>query len=148
MMVDTRSDAGVPATNRHGGTGRLKLALMLFGAPGAWIAQMAISEPLAAYACYPKQMPLTAPVWNHLLLLLAMVSALCLAAALACGALAFTTWRRLRQQRDACKSAGDANDGRAEFLPKLGVIASQIFIVAILFTSCAVILVEPCQSWF
>ncbi|HEX5538815.1 MAG TPA: hypothetical protein VFX01_03410 [Methylophilaceae bacterium] len=147
-MADTRSSAGVPAPNSHGGTDRLKLLLMLFGAPGAWIAQMAISEPLAAYACYPQQMPLTAPVWNHLLLLLAIVSLLCLAAALACGALAWTTWQRLRHARDATESAGDTGEGRAEFLPKLGVIASQIFIVAILFTSCAVILVEPCQPWF
>ncbi|MDE2366733.1 MAG: hypothetical protein KGM95_07360, partial [Betaproteobacteria bacterium] len=35
----------------------------LFGAPAAWVIQVSLSEPLAAYACYPHQAPLSAPLW-------------------------------------------------------------------------------------
>ena len=126
---------------------RVRTFVSLFGAAGAWLIQMTISEPLAAHACYPNQVALTAPLWSTLPLMLVIINIVCLTAALVSGFVALSTWRRSRwDSRGDGKSATDA--GHAQFLPIMGVIASQIFVVAILFTSCAVVLVAPCSPWF
>ena len=52
--------------------------LALFGAPCVWVTQMSLSEPLAAYTCYPHQVPLPAPFWVDLPVILAVISLICL----------------------------------------------------------------------
>lgn len=116
------------------------LWLGLFGAPVAWITQVFLSEPLAAYACYPYQMPLSAPVWERLPAMLATIGIACLAVALLSGLAAWISWR----QFDATSVGEDRN----RFLVKLSAMSSFIFTVAIIFNICAVVLVSPCSSWF
>ena len=67
--------------------------IALFGAPTAWVMQMSLSEPIAAYACYPHQVPLSAPLWVELSLILGTVSLACLTAGLFSGYVAWTFWR-------------------------------------------------------
>jgi hypothetical protein len=112
----------------------------LFGAPVAWIAQVFLSEPLAAYACYPYQTPLSAPIWERLPAILITIGIACLAVALLAGFVAWTSWRQFD-----VKSVGE---DRSRFLVKLSAMSSFIFIVAIIFNICAVLLVPPCSSWF
>ncbi|WP_340123384.1 hypothetical protein [Methylobacter svalbardensis] len=118
----------------------IKIAVGLFGAPVAWITQLFLSEPLAAHACYPYRMPLTAPIWEGLPVILAIISIACFAVALLSGLVAWTSWR----QSDA-KSVGE---NRNRFLVKLSAMSSFIFIVAIIFNICVILLVPPCSSWF
>jgi hypothetical protein len=120
----------------------LRLSIALFGAPVAWIAQMSLSEPLAAQGCYPHQAPLSAPLWQELFPLLAAISGACLAAGLLAG---FMAWRLCRQT--GADLMEDRED-RSRFLAKLGALSSLIFITAILFTGCAILLVSPCRPWF
>jgi hypothetical protein len=125
---------------------RMRVALLwlgLFGAPAAWTAQLLLSEPLAAYACYPYRTPLPAPIWNGLPVMLTTISALCLAAALLSGVAAWISWRQFARGGLAI-----AGEDRNRFLAKLGAVSSFIFIVAIIFNICAVVLVPPCSSWF
>lgn len=123
----------------------------LFGAPLLWVIQMWLSESLAAYACYPHQAPLTAPVWSSLVLILAGISILCLVGGLLSGFIAWADWRRLEADghfSGANEAVADPGIGRRRFLARLGLLSSLLFIAAIIFTGCAVIFVSPCSSWF
>jgi hypothetical protein len=124
---------------------RMSAALLwlgLFGAPAAWTVQLLLSEPLAAYACYPYRTPLSAPIWNGLTAVLSTISGACLAVALLAGIAAWISWRQFVKGRFAM-----ADEDRNRFLAKLGTVSSFIFIVAIVFNICAVMLVPPCGPW-
>lgn len=134
---DSSFDPSAPPDNRMN---TILIWVGLFGAPVAWIAQVFLSEPLAAYACYPHQAPLPAPVWERLPVMLITIGIACLSVALLSGLVAWISWR----QSDA-KSVGE---GRNRFLVKLSAMSSFIFTVAIIFNICAILLVPPCSSWF
>ena len=127
----------------------IQIAVGLFGAPVAWIAQFSLSEPLAAHACYPYQAPVSAPVWEGLTLILVIISITCFAAALLSGFVAWTTWRQSERKLPGDeRSVIEAGESRNRFLVKLSLMSSFIFIVAILFNLCAILLVLPCSPWF
>lgn len=130
----------------------------LFGAPAAWVMQVSLSEPIAAYACYPHQVPLSAPLWVELPMILAIIGLVCLGAGLFSGYVAWTSWRQtsnrfsVARKTNAHQVENDArgtgvDEGQARFLTMLGMMSSALFIVAIIFTCCAVFLVPPCSAW-
>ncbi|TAK60200.1 hypothetical protein [Methylobacter sp.] len=119
------------------------LWLGLFGAPAAWVAQLLLSEPFAAYACYPHQVPLSAPIFEGLPVILMAISIACFAVALLSGFAAWISWRQFEKGR-----AVKAGEDRNRFLVKLSLLSSFIFIIAVIFNICAVLLVPPCSSWF
>ncbi len=129
-----------PSAHPGGRVSTMFLWVGLFGAPVAWIAQVFLSEPLAAYACYPYQAPLSAPIWEGVPSILAAISIACFTIALSSGLVAWILWRQ-----SGPKSVGE---GRNRFLVKLSAMSSFIFTVAIIFNICAVLLVSPCSSWF
>jgi len=134
--------ANAPASfKRPGPVSSLRLLVALFGAPVAWIAQLSLSEPLAAHACYPYQMPLSEPIWQGLPATLAVISGACLAMTLLSG---FMAWTLCRQTHAPLL---EERDGRTQFLAKLSAMSSFIFTMAVLFTACAVFLVSPCNPW-
>lgn len=127
-----------------------RIWLGIFGAPLAWIIQMSLSEPIAAYACYPHQVPLAAPLWAELPLILAAISSACLAAGLFSGYIAWGSWQRIGYSlAGALKETHiiEVDEGQTRFLAMVGIMSSFLFIVAILFTGCAVLLVSPCSAW-
>lgn len=127
-----------------------RILLGLLGAPAAWIAQMSLSEPIAAYACYPYQVPLSAPLWVDLPAILAIISLACLAAGLLSGYVALTSWQQTSHQRGGDrneKHATEVDGGSSRFLAMVAMMSSFMFIVAIVFTGCAVLLVSPCSTW-
>jgi hypothetical protein len=129
----------------------LRTIVSLFGAPAAWVVQMSLSEPLAAYGCYPHETPLPAPLWASLPAILVAISLACLAAGLISGYIAWSSWRRidyrLRLLKAAPRGSASLDEGQGRFLAILGQLSSVVFIIAILFTSFAVILVSPCSPW-
>jgi hypothetical protein len=136
-----------PAPHRFQ-VGRLRTFAGLFGAPFAWLAQMSLSLMLAAYACYPHQAPLTEPQWPDLSLTIAIISLICFLAAAASGIIAWTSWRRVRQEKFHTGKTADVGEGRTRFLAMLALLTSLLFVIAILFSACAFIFVLPCRSWF
>lgn len=134
-----------PSLEPSGRASTMRIGVGLFGAPVAWIAQLFLSEPLAAHACYPYQTPLPAPIWEGLPAILAAISIVCLAVALLSGFVAWTLWR---QSEPKPVGEGRGGIGTNRFLVKLSAMSSFIFIVAIIFNICAVLLVPPCNSWF
>jgi hypothetical protein len=144
MNFSSNRDSSIFATvSHHSRMSMVLLWLGLLGAPSAWTAQLLLSEPITAYACYPYRAPLSAPIWNGLPVMLTTISAACFAAALLSGFAAWISWRQFVQGR-----AASAVDNRNRFLAKLSAVSSFIFIVAIVFNICAVLLVPPCSSWF
>ncbi|HEY8157330.1 MAG TPA: hypothetical protein VIF10_01380 [Methylobacter sp.] len=133
----------VDTVPHHSRMSMVWLWLGLLGAPAAWTAQLLLSEPIAAYACYPYRAPLPAPVWHGLPVMLMTISAACFAVALLSGFAAWMSWQRFVR---GC--AAKAGEDRNRFLAKLSVVSSFIFIVAIVFNLCAALLVPPCSSWF
>ncbi|MDI1279349.1 hypothetical protein [Methylobacter sp.] len=128
-----------PSLEPSGRMSTMRIAIGLFGAPVAWIAQVFLSEPLAAYACYPYRMPLSAPIWERLPVMLATIGIACFTVALLSGLVAWRLWRQF--------DSNSVGENRNRFLVKLGVMSSFIFIVATLFNMCAVLLVSPCSAW-
>lgn len=141
MNLPDRHDSSIAPRARPSS---IKLWLGLFGAPLAWIAQVSLSEPLVAYACYPYQAPVSEPVWNALPAMLAGIGLACLAVALLSALMVWRLWRQSERQ-----SAGiGKEEGLQRFLVHLGAMSSFIFSVAIVFNICAIWLVSPCSSWF
>jgi hypothetical protein len=130
----------------------LRTLIALFGAPIAWVIQMSLSEPIAAYACYPHQVPLPAPLWVELPLILAMISLVCLAAGLFSGYIAWAFWRQTDVTGAAVAETHHGqgavvDGGQNRFLAVIGLMSSSLFIIAIIFTCCAIFLVPPCSAW-
>ncbi len=113
-----------------------RLCIAIIGAPVAWVFQMSISEPLAADACYPHRTPLPMPRWEGLTPLLMVISFVCIVVGVLSGLVAWRSWRQAWPEQPL------------RFLALLGVMSSFIFIVAILLTTLANLLVSPCHSWF
>ncbi len=116
------------------------LWLGLLGAPAAWVAQLLLSEPFAAYACYPHDVPLSAPILKSLPVVLTAINAGCFALAVLSGFAAWISWKRFEHVQPG--------EDRNHFLAKLSMLSSFIFIVAVIFNISAVLLVPPCSPWF
>jgi hypothetical protein len=139
---------GHPAPQRAQ-VSRLRLTISLFGAPLAWLLQMALSEPLAAQACYPHSIPLALPqlpaVLPSLQVTLGVITGVALLLAVASTILAWFTLRATHQ--DSSQRAGhtvEHGGGRAGFLTVLAFMGGLLFIVAILISGSALLLVSPC----
>ena len=145
------TEAAHPAPQRHA-LAAWRLLAGMFGAPLAWLAQMSLSEPLAAQSCYPHVRPLPMPqlpAWlPPLQVILALVSAAALVTALACGLLAWSAMRQTHAQSEGSAGATvEHGGGRAGFLATLAFMTSLMFIAAIVITGLAVVLVSPCSRW-
>ena len=125
----------------------LRLLVGLCGAPLAWVAQMSLSEPLSAQACYAASRPLAAPVWASAHALLWAISAVCLLAACASALVAWRAWRGTRYEATSnWHDAVHSGTGRTRFLALLGVMTSAMFVAAILFSTLGATLIAACGS--
>lgn len=140
---------GHPALSRSS-VSTFRTLLALFGAPLFWVAQMSLIEPLAAYGCYPHEVPLPAPLWANLSVILSMISLICMVGGLFSGYVAWNLWRQASHPPSVTGAGEQAlyvDGGQTRFLARLATMSSFVFIVAILFTACAVLLVPPCSAW-
>jgi hypothetical protein len=140
------SELEVPA-RRQNRLSTVRILLGLFGAPTAWTVQLVLSEPLVAYACYPYRTPLSAPLWAELPWLLAAINVACIGLALFSGSMGWRAWR-LAARRPPGTGGFSSESGKARnrFLATLGLMSSFIFIAAVIFNACALVLVPPCGS--
>ena len=152
------------------------MLVALAGTPAAWTLQSLVSYAMSAYACYPRKQPLHAPLWDGMLIKLEWaVMLICIALGIAAAAVAWRwwwqVWRRdgknskmaenAREEigADAEKDAEartraragartqDAPRGRVRFLAMSGMMVSCVFLVALLFTASATLMMPPCGPW-
>jgi hypothetical protein len=120
----------------------------LFGAAAAWVLQTEIGETLAAQACFPHRSALAAPQWSWLMSALDALSIVALLIGVAGVWVAWRGWRTTRTGRPAPASpVSDTSAGRTRFLAMAGLILSLLFLVGLVATGLAVLLVSPCSAW-
>jgi hypothetical protein len=126
----------------------LRIWAGLVGPPLAWVIQMALSESMASYACYPHDAPLAAPLFAHLPALVIGVDLVCLLIGLSCSWITLGEWRNTGQAggQDGARVI-EVGETRQRFLVMLSALSCSVFVVAILFTSFAILLVNPCKPW-
>lgn len=120
----------------------LRLLAGLLAAPAAWTVQMLVSEPLVSQLCFPGRAPGGA-AWSGLVPALALLSGACLLAAIGGGWAAWQAWRSSDDPANHA-SALDRGTRPQGFLALLGVMASMLFTGAVVFSSLALLLVDPC----
>lgn len=125
--------------------GWLPQLIGLFGAPTAWAGQICFSNILSSYACYPHETPLDSPIWNWLLPELIAISLTCFAIGGFSAYIAWASWQRSKDEAPGGKNRTiEVGDGRTRFLALLGALVSMLFMAAIAFTACGILLVKPC----
>lgn len=126
--------------------GALMMLFGLMGAAAAWVLQTDIGETLAAQACFPHRSALAAPRWSWLMPALDVISVVALLIGVAGVWVAWQGWRSAAR-RDPASPASDAAVGRTRFLALAGLILSLLFVVGLIATGLAVLLVAPCSGW-
>jgi len=125
-MPEASTPVGHPAPHRH----RVALAALLFGliaAPLAWQVQVLASSAISVHD------------WRTALFTIAGV---CIATALAGGAVAFVSWRRtFAEFPGSAHHLLDRGQGRARFMAMCGILVSLLFLYALLFGLTVVFLV-------
>lgn len=140
--------ARLSPNRRRGGT--LMMLFGLLGAAAAWGLQTEIGETLAAQACFPHRTALAAPQWSWLMPVLDLMSIVALLIGVASVWVAWRGWRNTRTMRTCAAPASpvpDTGAGRTHFLATAGLILSLFFLVGLIATGFAVLLVSPCSAW-
>jgi hypothetical protein len=121
------------------------LTIGVLATPAAWLFQICAGETAVSYACYPHNMPLQIPLapavgWG----VVGMSGAMLLVGLLGTG-LAWRNWRRLTQarRRQTSGSADTKVEGEA-FVARVGLMASVLFLFALVATDIATALVSAC----
>lgn len=128
--------------------GALMLLFGLLGAPAAWVLQTEIGETLAAQACFPHRSALAVPQWSWLMPVLDVMSVGALLIGVAGVWVAWRGWRTTRAARpDPVSPVSDAGVGRTLFLAAAGFMLGLLFLVGLVATGLAVLLVSPCSAW-
>jgi hypothetical protein len=128
--------------------GTLMMPFGLFGAAAAWVLQTEIGETLAAQACFPHRSALAAPQWSWLMAALDALSIVALLIGVAGVWVAWRGWRTTRTARPAPASPmSDTSAGRTRFLAMAALLLSLLFLVGLVATGLAVLLVSPCSAW-
>jgi hypothetical protein len=147
MAAENLSQVSVkhPAPHRH----RVSLAALFFGlaaAPAAWNAQLLISVALSAHACYPRDVPLTLPIWGGLWPILVAIDVAGIVLAVAGGLVSLRSWRlTFDEAPGSAHQLLDIGQGRTRFLAMFGVLTSVLFTLGMLFAAAAVFVVPLCR---
>jgi hypothetical protein len=133
-----------PSPHRHRVTG-LALWFGLLGAPVAWCLQELINVSLAGHACYPHDVPLAMPLFEHLIGISVGVEAVAFAVCLVAGVVAFACWRKARGEKsgDLHQLLG-SGDGRTRFMAIAGIMTSGLFAVGTALSALNLAAIPPC----
>jgi hypothetical protein len=137
-MMNTSSHPARP------GAPALVIGLLL--APAAWMVQTNVAQTIAAWGCFPHERPVHAPALSWLESGVVIVAALALLLGIAGGVVAWRNWRQTRQIASMLKEHGsvDRHAARDAFIARAGVLASALFVFALISTDLAWLLVSPC----
>lgn len=135
-------------TNRTGYGAPVSVPMLTLGvlaAPAAWLLQICAGETLVAHTCFPHNVPLRMPLTSAIGWSVAgMSGAMLIVGALGTG-LAWRNWRRLKRagRRQRPESIDPKVEGEA-FVARVGLMASGLFLFALVATDVATALVSAC----
>ncbi|MDQ6626941.1 MAG: hypothetical protein M3Z29_00585 [Pseudomonadota bacterium] len=117
----------------------------LIGAPVAWSLQELINVSLAGHACYPHDMPLAMPLFDHLKGISIGVEAVAFLVCAVAGVVAYSAWRKTRDEKpgDAHQLLG-SGDGRTRFMAMAGMLTSGLFAIGTALAAFNLATISPC----
>ena len=116
----------------------------LLAGPLAWIAQELVGYALSARSCGAGG-PRPFAIAQGLGVAELVVSGAALVVVIAGLITAASAWRRADRHRSAAAEPGlEAAEGRAQFMAVAGMLASGLFLIAILMNAAGYFLVPPC----
>lgn len=125
--------------------GRWAIWFSIIGAPLAWNLQLLINSTLFSHACYPQDVPLATPMWNHLGPLSFAVEAAALALCIAAGIAGWRSWSRSSEEKQGgLHHLVESGDGRTRFMAVVGMMTSALFLVATAFATLNLTAVPRC----
>lgn len=136
------TDITHPVPHRHR-VGLLALGFGLAGAPLAWNIALLAGTALSGYQCFPRYLPLALPLWSGTRALLLAMCVVALVIGIAAALVAWRSWRRTREVQPGSAHSGE---GRTCFMALCGLLCSGLFLVALLFTLAAIVLVPLCNG--
>lgn len=136
------TDIAHPAPHRHR-VGLLALGFGLLGAPLAWNIALLAGTATSGYQCFPRHKPLALPLWAGTRGALLTMCVVALALGVAAALVAWRNWRRTRDEKSGPAHAGE---GRTRFMALCGLLVSGLFLIALLFTLAAIVLVPLCNG--
>ncbi|MEO8126069.1 MAG: hypothetical protein ABJF23_12225 [Bryobacteraceae bacterium] len=125
--------------------GVIPLWFGLGAAPLAWALQLLSSTALAGRDCFPHQNPLAEPFFPGLWPVLLAISCTGITLAVAGGGVAWRNWRKTRDELPgSAHHLLDGGEGRTRFMGLSGMIASALFLIALIFGTAALFMVPLC----
>lgn len=119
----------------------------LLAAPLAWIIQLLFAVGLASYSCYPHDIPLKSELWGWLNLFLMIVNGVAVVVCIAAGLVSWHIWRLTHTERPGSgHHVLETGDGRTRFFAMTGMLASTLFLLAVLLQASNVLLVPACSG--
>ena len=155
------ADAGRFGKDHHPAPDRARIGLPglwfgIFGGPAAWSVQALANLAVSSHACYPRAVPLSAPVVPGLQGIVFATSLIAVIVCIAATSVAARNWRQSRHERQESTGLGQAHapsaalaetgEGRTRFMALSGVIASATFLVACIAPLATVFVVAPCAG--
>jgi hypothetical protein len=150
--MNARSSSAEPAAKRQphpsphrSRVGRWAEWFGLLGAASAWSLQELVNVSLAGHACYPRDVPLAAPLWPHLTDIAVGVEVVAIVVCALAFIVAWRNWRRSRHEK-----AGDVHqllgggDGRTRFMAMSGMMVSAVFLFATALATLNLAGISPC----
>lgn len=131
-----------PAPHRQR-VGMLALGFGIVGAPLAWNIELLAGAALSGHQCFPRYLPLAVPLWTGTWGFLLATSVVAIVMGIAAGLVAWRSWRRTRDEKPGSVHGGE---GRTRFMAMCGLLSSGLFLVALVFTLAAIVLVPLCSG--
>ena len=121
------------------------LGFAVVGSPVAWSLEMLVTFPLAAHACFPRDVPVLSPTTPGLLGILSGIAiALFVVGVLATAASVVCWWRTRNEKPGGAHQLLEVGEGRTRFIALCGLIISIGFLIALIFEAAALYLVRSC----
>lgn len=124
----------------------LMLTIGVLAAPAAWLLQICAGETIVAHTCFPHDMPLRVPLSSAIGWSVVGVSGMTLIVGALGTWLAWRNWRRLNRagHRQTPATVDTKVEGEA-FVARVGLMASGLFLFALVATDVATGLVSACM---
>ncbi len=154
--MNARTSPATPTTLKSGEdhpsphrdrVGPWSIGFGLLAAPLVWVVELLVNFGLAAYACYPHDIPLASALWGWLHGYLVVVDVVAVLVCAAATVVALRMWRKTRHERPGSgHHLMESGDGRTRFLAMTSVLTSLLFLVAVLLQVFNVFVVPACSG--
>jgi hypothetical protein len=138
---------GVHPSPHRERVGFMAMWFSIIGAPVAWTLQQLINPPLFAHGCYPKDVPLAVPIWANAGSVALAVEVVAIVICIVAVLVAWGNWRCTRTEKEGSgHHLLESGDGRSRFMAMIGLICSGLFMLATVFATALLYMVQPCNG--